>query len=88
MGKKLSTFIGDSTYTRAPPNYRSPLRSNYKNCELKLNFKIQKSVTVTHVNCHIVLLVSHMSHVLHLSHTLRANVYRLASLIGKERFTD
>jgi hypothetical protein len=24
----LSTFIGDSTYTRAPPNYRSPLRSN------------------------------------------------------------
>jgi hypothetical protein len=29
MGKKLSTFIGDSTYTRAPPNYRSPLRSNY-----------------------------------------------------------
>jgi hypothetical protein len=28
MGKKLSTFIGDSTYTRAPPNYRSPLRSN------------------------------------------------------------
>jgi len=30
MGKKLSTFIGDSTYTRAPPNYRSPLRSNYK----------------------------------------------------------
>ena len=28
MGKKLSTFIGDSTYTRAPFNYRSPLRSN------------------------------------------------------------
>ena len=28
MGKKLSSFIGDSTYTRAPPNYRSPLRSN------------------------------------------------------------
>jgi hypothetical protein len=24
----LSIFIGDSTYTRAPPNYRSPLRSN------------------------------------------------------------
>ena len=31
MGKKLSTFIGDSTYTRAPPNYRSPLRSNNLN---------------------------------------------------------
>jgi len=30
MGKKLSTFIGDSTYTRAPPTYRSPLRSNYQ----------------------------------------------------------
>jgi hypothetical protein len=29
MGKKLSTFIGDSTYTRAPPTYRSPLRFNY-----------------------------------------------------------
>jgi hypothetical protein len=28
MGKKLSTFIGDSTYTRAPPTHRSPLRSN------------------------------------------------------------
>jgi hypothetical protein len=28
MGKKLSTFIGDSTYMRAPLNYRSPLRSN------------------------------------------------------------
>jgi hypothetical protein len=28
MGKKLSTFIGDSTYTRAPPTYRSPLQSN------------------------------------------------------------
>jgi hypothetical protein len=41
---------------------------NYKNCELKLNFKTQKSVTVTHVNFHMVLLVSHMSHVLHLSH--------------------
>jgi hypothetical protein len=25
----MSTFIGDSTYTRAPPTYRSPLRSNY-----------------------------------------------------------
>jgi len=30
MGKKLSTFIGDSTYMKAPPNYRSPLRSNNK----------------------------------------------------------
>ena len=30
--------------------------------------KILKSITVTHVDCHIVLLVSHMSHVLHLSH--------------------
>jgi hypothetical protein len=29
-GKKLSTFIGDSTYTRAPPTYRSPLQSNYR----------------------------------------------------------
>jgi hypothetical protein len=28
MGKKLSTFVGDSTYTRAPPTHRSPLRSN------------------------------------------------------------
>jgi len=28
MGEKMSTFIGDSTYTRAPPTYRSPLRSN------------------------------------------------------------
>jgi hypothetical protein len=24
----MSTFIGDSTYTRAPPTHRSPLRSN------------------------------------------------------------
>jgi hypothetical protein len=29
MGKKLSTFIGDSMYTRAPPTHRSPLRSNH-----------------------------------------------------------
>ncbi len=26
--KKLSTFVGDSMYTRAPPTHRSPLRSN------------------------------------------------------------
>jgi hypothetical protein len=38
MGKKLSTFIGDSTYTRAPPNYRSPLRSNYNLLYILLNF--------------------------------------------------
>jgi hypothetical protein len=25
----LSTFIGDSIFTRAPPTYRSPLQSNY-----------------------------------------------------------
>jgi hypothetical protein len=29
MGKKLSTFVGDSTYTRALATHRSPLRSNY-----------------------------------------------------------
>jgi hypothetical protein len=41
MGKKLSTFIGDSTYARAPPNYRSPLRSNYH-----LSITSEKSVRV------------------------------------------
>jgi hypothetical protein len=28
MGKKLSTFVGDSTYTRASATHRGPLRSN------------------------------------------------------------
>jgi hypothetical protein len=37
-GKKLSTFIGDSTYTRAPPNYRSPLRSNHQTIEQKKKY--------------------------------------------------
>jgi hypothetical protein len=29
MLKKLYTFVGDSTYTNAPPTHRSPLRYNY-----------------------------------------------------------
>jgi len=37
MGKKISTFIGDSTYTRAPPTHRSPLRSNYQQIVSKIS---------------------------------------------------
>jgi hypothetical protein len=47
MGKKLSTFIGDSTYTRAPPNYRSPLRSNNYASIREYNFPAKHALRKT-----------------------------------------
>jgi hypothetical protein len=49
--KKLSTFVGDSTYTNAPPTHRSPLRSN-NHSPVRLVFHPSKSKPWTKCEAH------------------------------------